>query len=196
MTRIASVSLNPVLTCAGSAGLVTGPAFVFLRVVVEAVIAAPLAPVPLQTGEGVESMWHRDTLSQSCDTTKRESSPSYSQVRSSNPQHATTSPHQTESVNAAFRKLLTTQYVVFCLFVFQTALCFPVLIMQNPKLFSLIWVTGERQSYKVATVAWSIYTGSISILIGGSRVYRGVNSSIIREFVSPCAWFAFCADAV
>lgn len=114
MTRIASVSLNPVLTCAGSAGLVTGPAFVFLRVLVEAVIAAPLAPVPLQTGEGVESMWHRDTLSQSCDTTKRESSPSYSQVRSSNPQHATTSPHQTESVNAAFRKLLTTQYVVFC----------------------------------------------------------------------------------
>lgn len=29
-----------------------------------------------------------------------------------------------------------------------------------------------------------------------SSVYRAVNSSIIREFASPCVWFAFRADAV
>ena len=26
-------------------------------------------------------------------------------------------------------------------------------------------------------------------------VYPAVNSTIMREFGSPCAWFAFCADA-
>lgn len=63
-----SLTLDLALTCTGSTGLVTGFAFVFLCVIVEPVHTAPLAPVPLQTGEGGESMWDRDTLSQSCDT--------------------------------------------------------------------------------------------------------------------------------
>lgn len=49
------------LTCTGSAGLVTGQACAFLLFVVEPCRAALLAPIPLQTGEGEESMWHRDT---------------------------------------------------------------------------------------------------------------------------------------
>ena len=62
------------LTCTGSAGLVTGLACAFLLVMVEPRRAALLAPIPLQTGEGGESMWHHDTHThthhQSCDTVK------------------------------------------------------------------------------------------------------------------------------
>lgn len=96
------ISLDNSLTCTGSTGLVTGPAFIFFHVIVEAIITVPLAPVPLQTEEGGESMWHRDTLSQSCDATKDDSLPSCSQAHFSNPRLTTTSSHQTESVNSAF----------------------------------------------------------------------------------------------
>lgn len=66
--NIISLTLALALTCTGCTGLVTGVAFVFLCVKVEPVHTAPLAPVPLQTGAGGESMWDSDTLSQSYDT--------------------------------------------------------------------------------------------------------------------------------
>lgn len=57
-------------TCTGSTGLVTGLARGLLWVMVERWCAARLAPVPLQAAVSAESMWHCDTLSQSCDTTE------------------------------------------------------------------------------------------------------------------------------
>lgn len=53
--------LTSALTCTGSTGLMAGFARAFQRVEVESSQAAPLTPIPLQTGEGGKSMWQRDT---------------------------------------------------------------------------------------------------------------------------------------